>query len=260
MLSRLLKHELKATSRMLVPLYLILFCITILDRIMLYFLTDSIIMKVVSSILTLGFITINIAILIVTTVLMVTRFYKNLMTDEGYLMFTLPVKVNQLITSKLIIAIFWTVISFAALFVSTYIAFATPERMDFVLQNIRESFSELQNAFGGSVVILTIEMILLIITCFIANILMFYVSIAIGQLFNGRKLVGSFIAYIGIYTAIQIILLIIVGFSALINLADPYSEGSLVILLPVMVLLLAISCVVFYGATNHILSKRLNLE
>jgi hypothetical protein len=182
------------------------------------------------------------------------------MTDEGYLMFTLPVKVNQLITSKLIIALFWSAVSFIALFVSTYIAFATPDRMVFVLQSIRESLEELRNAFGGSVVLLAIEMFLLIVTSLIATILMFYVSIALGQLFNGRKLVGSFIAYIGIYTAIQIIMLIIVGISVFLKLGSPSSAGSLVTLLTISVLLLTISCVVFYGATNHILSKRLNLE
>ena len=49
--------------------------------------------------------------LLLTLVLMVYRFYKNLMTDEGYLMFTLPVSRSQLIWSKLMVALAWGVLS-----------------------------------------------------------------------------------------------------------------------------------------------------
>ena len=42
---------------------------------------------------------------------MVYRFYKNLMTDEGYLMFTLPVSRSQLIWSKLIVSMAWGILS-----------------------------------------------------------------------------------------------------------------------------------------------------
>lgn len=38
---------------------------------------------------------------------MVVRFRNNLMTDEGYLMFTLPVSVHQLLWSKLLVSMLW---------------------------------------------------------------------------------------------------------------------------------------------------------
>ncbi len=44
-----------------------------------------------------------IAAVVTTIVLMILRFYRNLMTDEGYLMFTLPVSTTELICSQLIV-------------------------------------------------------------------------------------------------------------------------------------------------------------
>ena len=46
------------------------------------------------------------------------RFYKNLLSGEGYLMHTLPVRPWQHIASKLIAAVVWTVLSFFVVCVS----------------------------------------------------------------------------------------------------------------------------------------------
>lgn len=43
--------------------------------------------------------------LVVTAVILIQRFYKNLLGSEGYLMFTLPVTVSQHLFSKTIIAV-----------------------------------------------------------------------------------------------------------------------------------------------------------
>ena len=51
------------------------------------------------------------AIFIMTVIMIVSRFYKNLLGGEGYLMHTLPVKTHNLIISKGIVAIIWGVIA-----------------------------------------------------------------------------------------------------------------------------------------------------
>ncbi len=45
------------------------------------------------------------AAFVVTAVILIQRFYKNLLGSEGYLMFTLPVTVTQHLLSKTIIAV-----------------------------------------------------------------------------------------------------------------------------------------------------------
>ncbi len=261
MLGKLLKHELKATSRLLIPLYLILIGISFLNRIMLSFQNLNQIMKFISNLLASGFLFILVAVFAVTTVLMITRFYKNLIGDEGYLMFTLPVKPNQLINSKLIISVFWFLIGIAAVIVTLYITFATPERMDIVYQNLNEFIQELKTYSGGNLTFVVSEIILFCIVSIFANILMLYLSIAIGQLFNGRRLVGSFIAYIGIYTALQILLLIVVGVCVLFNWESVDNFNTFPpVFFPLAILALILCCISLYWGTSYILNKKLNLE
>lgn len=261
MLGKLLKHELKATSRLLIPLYLILIGISLLNRIMLSFQDVNWMMMFISNLLTAGFLFILVAVFAVTTVIMITRFYKNLIGDEGYLMFTLPVKPNQLITSKLIISVFWILIGIASVIVTLYITFATPERMDFIYQNLKDASEELRAAFGGSLSFVVAEMILLCIVSLFANILMLYLSIAIGQLFNGRRILGSFIAYIGIYTALQLFLLIGVGVCILFNWDSVNNFNTFPpVFFPLAIFMLILCCIGMYGGTSYILNKKLNLE
>ena len=54
----------------------------------------------------------------ITALLMIYRFYKNYMTDEGYLMFTLPVNRHQLIRAKLLSALLYTAASAVAVTLS----------------------------------------------------------------------------------------------------------------------------------------------
>ena len=48
-----------------------------------------------------------VAVGVMALVVMVSRFYRNLLKSEGYLMFTLPVSVHELIWSKLIVSLVW---------------------------------------------------------------------------------------------------------------------------------------------------------
>ena len=47
-------------------------------------------------------------------IIQIQRFSKNLLGDEGYLMFTLPASVSQHITAKLVVAVLLDVLSVAA--------------------------------------------------------------------------------------------------------------------------------------------------
>ncbi|HCM14004.1 MAG TPA: ABC transporter permease, partial [Lachnospiraceae bacterium] len=122
MLKKLLKHELKATSRYITPIFLILFLFTILNKIILgldiFKGMFKGALKIIPGIAITGYVLSLIAIVVVTFVILVVRFYKNLTSEEGYLMFTLPVKSNQLVNSKLLIAMFWTVLSILAVILS----------------------------------------------------------------------------------------------------------------------------------------------
>lgn len=261
MLKKLLKHEFKATARLLVPLYLILLVFTIMDKIVLNLNIFTGVLSIIPGLITFGYVMSIIAIVMVTFILMIMRFYKNLMTDEGYLTFTLPVKSYQLINSKLILSVLWNTASFVAVLASIYIVVATPERTRDMIEFIKQAWAELEIAFGGQRVLLVVEFIFMMIFSLINGILMIYVSIAVGQLFNGHKLIGAFAAYIGISTVLQIAVSLLIFAISMIYKDILQDFNSIqTIVFPVTLLVLAVTNVVFYWVTDYIFKNKLNLE
>jgi hypothetical protein len=183
------------------------------------------------------------------------------MTDEGYLMFTLPVKSHQLINSKLLASILWTVASIIAVVASLFGVFATSESWGMFQDGFKLVMAEMEAELGGLSAILIIELILMVIFSIINGILEIYASIAIGQLFNGHKIVGSFAAYIGITTAIQIIVTAFLFIAGLIfkqTITDVEAIPQLVF--PITIIFLIIFNVIFYWIINYIFNRKLNLE
>lgn len=211
MLAKLVKHELKATSRLLVPLYLILLAISLVNRFVFNMKDYNAVVTFMKQFLIVTYGISMLVAIVVTVLYMIIRFYKNLLTDEGYLMFTLPVKTHQLITSKLVLTLFWTIISILAIPISLFIAFATPETLPFAVDAVKEAFASLYREFGANGALMLTSFILMCLLSIASYILLVYVSIAIGQLFTKHKIIGSFAAYMGIYTAFQFVVLILIA-------------------------------------------------
>ena len=114
MLSKLLRHEFRATGRIMLPVYALLLVscggCTLFGSLLGRY-PESTVLSVVQTVFATLFGVTTFGMLLLTLVLMVYRFYKNLMTDEGYLMFTLPVSRSQLIWSKLLVSLVWSVLS-----------------------------------------------------------------------------------------------------------------------------------------------------
>lgn len=261
MLGKLMKYELKATSRLLIPLYLILFVISLINRFVFSVNGFDRSFNVISQFFMITYITAIFAVVTATLIYMVVRFYKNLLTDEGYLMFTLPAKTHDLITSKLLIALLWSIISITAVLVSTFITFATPQSINFTIEGIREGITAFNREVGGIWVLFLVELIVMILLGIVAKILMVYASIAIGQLFSKHKIIGSFVAYIAIYTIIQFLAMLVV-IPLGIFMADKPIEAAIVpnLFFPISIGVLAAGSAGFYIVTNYILKKKLNLE
>jgi hypothetical protein len=266
MLKKLLKHELKEVSRYLIPLLLSLVVITIVNKIFFSIDNETTIMKLIQGISVTLFVVINIAILAATFIVIIIRFYKNLLGDEGYLMFTLPVKVSTHIISKTIIATFWSII--ATIVVTMSIAF--------VLGNYND-FTEIINNFIKTddkifIILFLIEFIIAIVISYVISILQIYASISLGQLFQKHKIIASFASYIGIYTILQIIgsifALILILITSHLNISHTYnldlsnSQAEL-FFHGIMIFAIAFNAAlggVFYYITQKTLSNKLNLE
>ena len=261
MLGKLLKHEMKACARLLLPLYITLIFLSIADRIFLSLNIFKGSLKIIPGFITFLYIVAIFATIVVSVVIIIYRFHKNLTTDEGYLMFTLPVKTHQLINSKLIASIFWSVVSTIAVLGSIFMVVVSNDRMELIREGIHDYMEVINEEFGNLAVLFNIEMILMIIFALLYGILLIYASIAAGQLFNGHKIIGSFAAYIALNTVTQIIGTILIYIINLIfNNNFGEAESLIKLILPMMLIFLFFFSALYYIAANYLFKRKLNLE
>ncbi|MHB8076603.1 hypothetical protein [Desulfosporosinus fructosivorans] len=265
MLSKLLKYELKATGRIFLPLFLALLLFAVINRFALgpeEFDTPAMISMAI-------YIMIMVGMFVMTFIMMIQRFNKNLLSDEGYLMHTLPVKPWKHIVSKLFVSMLWMLISgLTALMSILIIALRNGD-----LTKFAEAFSTTHHqAFellGASVYLLSFEIIIVLLVTLASGILIIYASIAIGHLFNQHKMLASFGAFIALSALSEILLKFFnmipgTAFSSNIHIS---SVNDLISMQPAIQLIIAsgiiftgLLCAAYFAITNYILSKRLNLE
>jgi hypothetical protein len=263
MLGRLFKHEMRACSRLLLPLYLVLVVLTLLDRIVINLHIFNGVSAIIPGLITFAYVMSLLAIVIVSFVIIVMRFYKNLITDEGYLMFTLPVKPRELINSKLIAAMLWTLLSVIAVLASIFAVVITPARLRILSDGLSDGMQKMHTYFGAFTALFIAELILIFLIATIQSILHIYSSVAIGQLVNGHKVLGSFAAYIVIYVVCQIIgvvATVVGGFIFRFNNSAPDSSTVVFAFMPLMFVYILVFSIGFYWVTDFLFKRKLNLE
>lgn len=125
MLGKLLKFEFKATFNKFLPFAGFVLIASVIFRLMLLKPddVDNIIINLIFAILTIVFFVLLIAICIYPIYNAVTRFKKNLLGTEGYLMNTLPVKTRTHIFAKIIAAFVVNIMTFIVVLLSLTIVF-----------------------------------------------------------------------------------------------------------------------------------------
>ncbi len=266
MLGKLIRYEISATGRSFLPFYAALIVFALINK--LFFSFDTPVPDFIADV-TMGiYIIIIIALVVLTYLVMIQRFYKNLLSDEGYLMFTLPVKSWQHITSKLVVAVMWMILSLLVTLFTIFLMVFNSEMIPHILKlmaEIRQEFAPFDQA-------ITVSLFLRLgLTTFIGNvatILMIYTSIAIGHLFGKHRVLASFGAFLGINFAIQSATSLFMAFimSSTVQRLDQF-DGTFVELMNLLQGLFQVSNVVniilgavFFFITSYILQKKLNLE
>lgn len=260
MLSKLLKYELKATARIFLPLYLVLLSFAVINRLIislsiLEWQTPQVISMMI-------YVTIMIAMFVITFVMMIQRFYKNLLSDEGYLMFTLPTRPWKHIVSKLLVAMMWIVTSGIVALTSIFIIAAQRSMIADILDAFRQIQSEIAAFMTISTVMFLVEALLIGVASLASGVLIIYASLAIGQLFNQNKIIASVGAFIALSTITQILYAIIGSVVSIsINVNTIEVAGPIIHLAMWLIILLhGLLGAGYFLIANHILSKRLNLE
>lgn len=265
MLGKLIKYEVRATSRLFLPFYGALIILALINKTFFSFKTP--IPDFIAEV-TLGIYgVIMIAIAVLTFLVMIQRFYKNLLTDEGYLMFTLPVRPWQLITSKLIAAIIWMALSaFVALFTIFLMVFNS-QMLPHLYKFIIEFFQKVSPTDRMAGILFVFRLGLTTFISGVCTILMIYASIAIGHLFGKYRILASFGAFLAITFLLQGVGSLSTAFFMRplverLDQAQAFFEFANAIgtLLWASNLINIVLSVVFFSLTSYILQKRLNLE
>ncbi len=266
MLGKLLKYEFKATGRTFLPMFGMLLVMSLVTKF--FYSRDVSNFEVPQVISMMVFIFIIAAIAVMTLVITIQRFNKNLLTDEGYLSFTLPVKAHTHIDAKMIVAFVWTVLSVLVSMIAILI-----------LMNKELSTADFSDLFGlpqkiiaeigGHFYLIIAEAVLLVIVAVLGSITEIYAAVTLGNMSSKHKLLAGVGSYIGFGIVQQIVA------SVLANAFMPQMEefwsratrtsavnaaqGAEVVLL-VLILYSAVFGVAFYFLTDWMLRKKLNLE
>ena len=162
MLGKLLKYELKATSRVFIPLYIAILVVSIVNGLSLNLEIFNI-----QGLATIILMCLFISLFVITIVVTIQRFNKNLLKDEGYLMFTLPVSSKYLVLSKYLTSLIWTFLSFIVALLSFTIIFTIATYGDFnysyFINEFNLLFSNISNILGTTILSEFFKIVLLII-------------------------------------------------------------------------------------------------
>ncbi len=260
MLGKLIKHEFKATGRTMLPALGVFAVLAVVANVGYRFLSVSK-NSVINAMLTLFIVLFFVAVAaagLVTVVIMINRFYKNLLQNEGYLMLTLPVNIHQLMWSKLIVSLVW------------FVATAAVVVLIIVLTIVNFSHMELARLFAGlptftqlleliraagfrtfRLIFVGLEFLALCITAGLCFCLHFYAAISIGHCFTNHKGLWSVLSYICISIVTSLCA------TKLTSLAP--SSAEIEVLVGLMIAFEVVIGAAFYLISTHSLRRGLNL-
>ena len=257
MMGKLIKHELNATARLVLPFLAVsalsgIFFSLLWEKGGSMILLRDIVGAVMGIALT-GLCVIGLAIII-------GRFYRNVMTDTGYLTMTLPVNAHEFVLAELIMCLLWGVITAVVLFAAfllpgiNFADLARTETLESIKQVFRAVFRE------PSAFLIVIEAVIALILAFFLYCLRFYGAMAVGQLADSRRILLSIAAYV--LWGIVIVLLFLYalkGWGDLMSF-DEYTMSRAAGALGLFDLTLLMIDAVLYFPTVLLIGRKLNLR
>ena len=277
MLGKLIKQELRATSRVMLPLIAAVLVLAILSGISVVLLDreqDMGFMTVVFVLILIAFVVCVFAVCVAALVVMIERFYKNLLGSEGYLMFTLPVSVDALVWAKLIVSFIWFAVTAVAVLLAMMLMVVVSANFAFTGEDaaiVRSAVHEMFARIGaGNVIGVTLETLAALFITSVTTCLHFYFAMAIGQSFANHKGAWSVVFYFIISIGVSVLSGAVLGALNGSGLLDHFEitvnnlslSGGFAAVHAVLIgniILSAVLGAILYFPTTALLKKRLNL-
>lgn len=284
MLGKLMKYDLRSGIRTFALIWIGLAALAAINGLTLRITFDgdiqSKLARFIITVLPMGLlVALYVAMGIFMLVFIINRFYKGLLGDEGYLMFTLPVSVSEHIGSKLLTSMIFQIGSFAVAALSgglllAVLAPANLREITAAVQDMTDYLAGYPLPAGTGWLIAEFAVYMLIGAA--VTILQIYTAISIGHLAKKNRGWFALLAYVGISIAFSIIMN---GCMSLLLQTDAFPNvplnwefylddtgwhvqgvGMMASALGIYIGLALLEGTGFFFATRAILSKRLNLE
>ena len=270
MLRKLIKHEFRATGRVMLPLFLILLVTSVGANLSVRGMLDTPykVLDVLGSLLVMAFAVAIFGVCVMSVVVMVRRFYKNLLQDEGYVMMTLPVSVHQHIWSKLIVSAVWFALTIVMVCLAGLILAFDIDILEGIGQVFREIFRNVTAYYALNGTAIAAEFLVMCFVGCCAMCLQFYASLAIGHSFPNHKMAWSVCWFFIIQFAVQFLggtLIALLDESWFHHLLLGWTDnisGMAAVHFGMCVLIVGelVYAAIFYFLTTYFFKRRLNLE
>ncbi len=207
---------------------------------------------------------------VLSAILVYVRFYKNFFTDEGYLTFTLPVKVGSLLNSKLImgvVTIFATLVMLCIdAFVIFGIGFGDKIFTQEVWQAIVTLWNEMTEYLGWYTLVYALEGVLMVALVIIFSHLFLNCCITLAAVITKKARVITAIGiYYGVKCVVSFVLQLFLMFG-IEGVAQRLTDLTTNQLLPVVALIFLgilvfelVVCSLLYTFQYWMLDRKLNL-
>lgn len=259
-MGRLMKYDLRAALRLFVPLWLGTLVLALVNGFTMHLeYSENPVLNFLTGLVMVLYVLAVFAILILTGIYAIQRFYQSMLKDEGYLTFTLPVGIDSILWSKALTAMILSVCSAVVCVLSLLLLVVR----DLASVNLSGFFEDLLHSIPLREIILTVVCFgVMLLAAALATLFLIYLSMALGQFAQKHRLAAS----VGAFVAIQVVM------SFLLTLPASFTEHWDVRWIPengwsaacVVFLLLAagslVQAAIYYFPTRYLFQKRLNLE
>ena len=271
MVKKLIKHEFISYLRSLLPIELALIGIATVLRFIQIFENETTGYSILFGSAVFAFVAAIIVCLVMTFIVSIQRYYKNLFKAEGYLTFTLPVTHSQHIFTKVLCAVSVTLVTLINVFVSVCIATAGEFCVE-IFKAIGYILSHISKYIGAAnVTFYIIEFIILFVVALFTEYLLFYACITLGQTAKKNRVAAAVGIYFGYYYATQIFATIAIMIFSSINFSYEFLEmledfvtknakGLVHGGFALGIIITALMGFVYYIISLKVMKKKLNIE
>ena len=267
MLGKLLRYEIRATGRFFLPCFAGVLGMSVLSRIFWSLQlhgANSRLLGILTAVFTLLLTLMAVASVIIATLGVIYRFYKNLLSNEGYLMHALPVRPWEHVMAKLLSAILWSILSIVAGALCVLILGSLAEGF---WSDLRQLWDQLWAALalayqeiGLHLPVLLLMVLLLLLLMGAGNILLYYTAMSFGQRSDRHKILVSIGVYFLLLFCLQMLMAVLsLDFLPFIRLPEDGVLASYLILGGSLVVNLALDAGLF-ALTTWNLRRHLNLQ